>query len=124
MIELHLVCHVCWISIVTLLTWLLYFYGYAVTMIAGFQWLPCYHGCWISMVTLLPWLLVFNGYPVYHGCWISTVSLLPLFLVFHGYSVTMVAGIQWLLCCHGCDINRLFSGVETGYTMFKIELNI
>lgn len=60
-------------------------------MVAGFQWLPCYHGCWISTVSLLPWLLVFRG-----------------------YSVAMVAGIPWLLCCHGCDTNRLLSDIETG----------
>jgi len=86
MIELHLVCHVCWISIVTLLPWLLYFYGYALTMVAGFQWLPCYHGCWSSVVTLFT--MDFHGFPLtivpgfswllcYHGCWYSVVTLLP-----------------------------------------------
>ena len=70
-------------------------------MVAGFQWLPCYHGCWISTVSLLPWLLVFRS-----------------------YSVAMVAGIPWLLCCHGCDTNRLLSDIETGNNMFTIELSL
>jgi hypothetical protein len=54
----------CWISMVTLLPWLLDFHGYPVTMVAGFPRLPCYHGCWSSMVVLLSWLLVFHGYSV------------------------------------------------------------
>ena len=53
MIELHVVCQV-----------LLVFYGYPITMVAGFPWLPFYHGCWFSMVTMLSWLLVFHGYSV------------------------------------------------------------
>jgi hypothetical protein len=90
-----------WLSY-TFLPRLLDFYGYPVTMVAGFPWVPCYNGCWISAVTLLLWLLVFHGYPVtmlagfprlpcYHGGWFSMVTVLPWLLLFHGYSVAMVA---------------------------------
>ena len=69
MIELQLGCHGCWISVATLLPWLLVFHGYS------------YHGFWISMVTLLPWLMDFHCYSV------TVVAGFPWFFSYHGYDI-------------------------------------